>query len=354
VGNAGAKTDFVDSSADPTVPSYFYRVVAENAQGKAPVSNIIELPIGVEEVVNTCALPGQILATDPVDQNGLSDVDATLLAVAEPLEYEGNLVITLKVDGFSGGQPTGVFYGVLFANKGNKYVGLDTTQGPPSFDFGTYSELPQGLLAFTPEGNLDERSSFGDDGTIVMVVPKSFFGDLKPGDVLAGFDVRIRVGSSTATSRDTIGPADYIIRGTDICLPNIAPIATLISDKDKVAPNDTVTFTIGGTDADAGDRIASFSLSFGDNSPAITDRAVTSLPVTLTHQYSSAGNYAVRLTVKDSRGLVSSNIAAKTINVSDGASGGAGSGPQVGRFGGTMGLSLLLPMIWLGRRRLRR
>lgn len=355
VGMAGAKTTFVDATADPAVASYYYRVVAENAQGKAPVSNIIELPISEQELVNTCALPGQILATDPEDQNGLTDVDATLLAVAEPLDYEGNLVITLKVAGFAAGQPAGVFYGILFANKGNKYVALDTTGGAPSFDFGTYSELPQGLLAFTAEGNLDERSSFGDDGTIVMVVPKSFFGELNPGDVLAGFDVRIRAGASSATSRDTIGPADYIVRGTGICLPNIAPIAVLGSDKDKIAPNQPVSFTIGGSDADAGDRIASFSLSFGDDTAAIVDQPVTSLPVTITHTYTKAGNFAARLTVKDSRGLVSSNIASKTINVSGTpvSGGGDSGGSAQGRFGGALGGLLLLPLLLVALRRRR-
>jgi len=355
VGNAGAKTEFNDTSADPSVATYYYRVIAQNVAGVAPVSNIIELPIGVEELVNTCALPGQILATDAVDQNGLSDLDATLLAVAEPIEYEGNLVITLKVDGFAAGQPVGVFYGVLFANKGNKYVALDTTAGAPSFDFGTYSELPQGLLAFTAEGNLDERSSFGADGTIVLVVPKSFFGELKTGDVLAGFDVRIRAGSATATSRDTIGPADYIIRGTEICLANVAPIAILGADKDKIAPNQSVSFTIGGSDADAGDRIASFSLSFGDDSAPITDQSVTSLPLTITHPYTKAGNFAARLTVKDSRGLVSSNIASKTINVSGTpvSGGGDSGGGAQGRFGGALGGLLLLPLLLVALQRRR-
>lgn len=354
VGLSGAKTRFEDASADPAVATYYYRVVAENAQGKAPVSNIIELPISVEELVNTCALPGQVLATDPEDQNGLTDLDATLLAVAEPLEFEGNLVITLKVAGFATGQPAGVFYGILFANKGNKYVALDTTQGPPSFDFGTFSELPQGLLAFTPEGNLDERSSFGEDGTIVMVVPKSFFGELNRGDVLAGFDVRIRAGASAATSRDTIGPADYLVRGAEICLPNVAPVASLLSSVTRGGAPLPVSFTIGGSDADAGDQIARYTLNFGDGE-SLEDQPVTSLPLTVSHTYARPGNYAARLTVTDSRGLKSSNIAAQTITVTEGGGSGSGSGSsggESGRFGsGALGALLLLPLLLAARRR---
>ncbi len=369
VGNAGVKTNFVDATADLAVEKYFYRVVAENLLGKAVPGNIIELPITEEEIVNSCALPGTLLATDPVDQQ-IADLDAVSLSIAEPLEYEGNVVITLKIAGFEAGRPAGIFYGILFPTKGNTYVALDTTQAAPSFESGTFTELPQGLLSFTRAAALDPRSSFGADGTIVLVVPRSVFGDLDVGRVLAGFDVRIRAGSETATSRDTIGPADYQFRGTAICLPNVAPIASLLTDRDSAKPGDTVTFTIGGSDADMGDTIAKFSLSFGDDSPAITDRDVTTLPVTVTHQYAAVGNYMARLTVTDSRGLVSSNVASKFLNISStpgtgspgsgnpGTIGGApaaGAGSlSSGRFGGgAFGLALL-PLALMALRRRRR
>lgn len=351
IGNAGPKTQFEDGSADPGIDKYYYRVVAENAQGKAAESNIIELPITVEEIINTCVLPGQTIATSPVVATSVPDFDAVTLSVAEPPEFEGKLVVTLKMAGFTAGQPAAAFYGVLFPNRGNFYFGLDTTQGPASFDYGTYTVLPQGLLAFTPAGNLDAASGTESDGTVVFVVDKALFGDLKAGDVLSGFDVRIRAGSSTATSRDTIGPADYVVRGAASCLGNIAPIANLASDVDSARKGDTVTFTIGGSDADAGDTISKFSLNFGDDTEAIVDREVTSLPVTITHQYAANGNYMARLTVTDSRGLVSSNTATKLISVSDTAA-PAGS-PNIagfGSFGGAFSLALL-PLALLARRR---
>lgn len=364
VGNAGTKTSFIDDSADASVPSYFYRVVAENAQGAAPVSNIIELPISVGEVINTCTLPGQVLAVDGTGDVPVPDLDADFVAVAEPPEFEGNLVITLKVAGFSATQPPPTsFYGILFPNKGNLYVALNAGQGTAGFEYGTYTELPQGLLAFTPGGDLDERSSFGADGTIVMVVPKTLFGDLQPGSVLAGFDVRVRVGTSAATSRDTVGPGDYIVRGTAICLGNIAPLATLGADRESGPAPLAVRFSISGSDADAGDSIASYSLDFGDGQ-SVQNQPVTRLPIDLSHTYQQAGNYAARLTVTDSRGLVSSNIAARTITVgtpgsgsgsgsSSGGSGSSGAGASEGRFGGSLGGLLLLPLVLagLGRRR---
>ncbi len=362
VGNAGTKTTIEDPSADPAIETYYYRVVAENARGKAAQGNIIGLPVTVEEIINTCELPGQVIATSPVVATMPPDFDAVSLAVAEPPDLEGKLAVTLKLANFASGRPAGAFYGVLFPNKGNFYFALDSTDGPATFDYGTFTVGPQGVLVFTRAGALDAASGFEANGTVVFVIDKQLLGGLKPGDVLSGFDVRIRAGTSSATSRDTIGPADYVVRGTGVCLSNTAPIASLLADKDNAKPNDTVTFTIGGSDADAGDTIAKFSLSFGDNSAPITDRDITSLPVTITHQYANSGNYLARLTVKDSRGLVSSNIASKTLSISGTAAGvppiaqpgGGGDTDGAGRFGGGAWGLALLPLALLALRRRRR
>lgn len=349
VGMAGSKTSFEDPSADLAVPLYYYRVVAENAQGKALDSNIIELPITVEDIINTCVTPGQVIATSPVVATMPPDFDAVSLAVAEPADFEGKLVVTLKLADFATGQPAGAFYGVLFPNRENFYFALDSTNGPASFVYGSYTVGPQGVLVFAPEGDLDAASGFESDGTVIFVVDKALFGGLEPGEVLSGFDVRIRAGASAATSRDTIGPADYVVRGTGICLGNVAPLASLAVDKVKANAGDTVTFTIGGSDADAEDSISKFTLSFGDGE-TITDREVTSLPVTITHRYTSNGNYMARLTVTDSRGLVSSNTASQFINI--GTVTGVAEEAR-GRFGGgALGLALLpLLLVALCRRR---
>ena len=139
-------------------------------------------------------------------------------------------MITVKMAGFTSGEPApSSFIAALFPSKGNLYIALDSTGGAPAFTYGTYADVAQGVLQFTEAGNLDERSSFGADGTIVMVAPYSIFGGLNVGDVLAGFDVRARIGARSATSRDTAGPGDYIVRGVDICsaLPPIEPPVVL-------------------------------------------------------------------------------------------------------------------------------
>ena len=186
---------------------------------------------------------------------------------------------------------------------------------------------------------------------MVLVVPKTIFGGLNAGDVLAGFDVRVRLGASTATSRDTIGPADYVVRGTDICLANVAPIAILSANVDSAKAGELVTFSLSGSDADVSDTVAKFNLSFGDGETMEGD--FTALPMSITHKYASKGNYMARLTVTDSRGLVSSNTATKQLNIVDVTTviNGDG-GTATGRFGGgALGLGLLPLLIFAARRR---
>lgn len=358
VGSTNGKTDYVDSSADPTVERYFYKIVATNAQGTAPDSNVIELPITEDTVVDTCALPGEIIASDATGDGLGDDFDFEYLAVAEPPEFEGNLVVTMKLAGFTATlPPPDSFYGMLFPLNGQLYIALDSTTGPASFVYGTYEELPQGLLAFTSAGTLDERSAYSADGTVVMVVPKTIFGDLPPGAPIAGFDARARVGTSAASSRDTAGPGSYTPRGTSLCgtagvlLANIAASVT-----EGAAPLD-VDFTVSGQAPD-GTTLQSWSIDFGDGQ-SLTDQPFANGQdnAHVVHTYRSAGTYAARASVEDSAGNVSSNTPEQFITVSGNGGGGGGGGgngdADAGRFGGALGWSLLLPLAGLAWRRRR-
>lgn len=356
VGSTAGKTDYVDSSADPGVERYFYKVVATNAQGTAADSNVIELPITEDTVVDTCTLPGEIIAQDAVGDGLGDDFDFEYIAVAEPREFEGNLVVTMKIAGFTATlPPPDSFYGMLFPLNGQRYIALDSTTGPASFVYGTYEELPQGLLAFTPEGSLDERSAYSADGTVVMVVPNSVFGDLAPGTPISGFDTRARVGTSAATSRDTAGPGTYFVRGTSQCGAAgilLANIAASVSE--GAAPLD-VDFTVSGQAPD-GATLQSWSIDFGDGQ-GLTGQSFANGQdnAHVVHRYRSAGTYAARAAVKDSNGNVSSNTPEQFITVSgNGGGGGGGNGEaDAGRFGGALGWSLLLPLAGLAWRRRR-
>ena len=385
VGDAGPKLNFVDKTTDDSVTSYYYRVTAENAVGKAVVGNIIKLDIVVPTVINTCVLPGQKIAVDDLGDGSADDTDIEFVAVAELPAMPDDRVVTYKLAGFTGGQPPPTsFYVLLFPTRGNFYLAANSAGGTPVYEYGTYSDpAGQGVLQFTAEGELGAESSFDEDGTIRMIVPKSLFGSPAVGASINGFEARARIGSSAATSRDTASGAVYTIRGTAICALNTAPLAVLeATPKSGNAPL-TVGFGITGTDSDAGDSAATYSLDFGDGSAAVSDQPITGGMVALSHVYQASGNYAARLTVKDSRGLISSNVATQFISVAA-AGGGSGSGGSSsgsvsssggpspvtpaapgdssstqnshnsGRFGGgTFGLFALLPLLLMATRRRR-
>lgn len=356
VGNTSGKAEFIDASADTTVEKYYYKVVAQNAVGTAPESNIIELPLTEEAVVDTCSLPGEIVAADALGDGAGDDFDFEYIAAAEPADFEGNLVVTMKLAGFATTAPApGSFYAILFPLNGERYIALNSAEGPSTFEYGTYSELPQGLLTFSAEGALDERSAYAADGTVVMVVPKNVLGDIAPGTIISGFDARARVASETAPSRDIAGPGSYVVRGTANC----GAVGNLLADIQASvlkgpAPLD-VRFTISGQSAD-GKALQSWSVDFGDGQ-RLQDQPFASGQTTaqVTHTYGEAGVYAARASVKDADGAVSTNSPEQFITVA--APGTGGGGTDDGRFGGgALGLGLLLPLAglaWSRRRRMK-
>lgn len=340
VGNAGAKTQFIDASADPAQEFYYYRIVAVNAVGQALESNVIELPITVEEIVDTCVVPGEVIATDATGDGAGDDTDIEFVAVAEPADFEGNFVITMKMVGFAGGQPAPTsFYVVLFPSEDNLYIALDSTQGPIRYTFGNYADVGQGVLAFTEAGELDERSSFAADGSVFLVTPKSIFGSADPGDIIAGFDARVRVGSQSATSRDTAGPADYTVRGTAACAAAGILLADLRASRNSGSAPLDVSFTIGGQPS-AGETLESWSIQFGDGQSLEDQPFNGASTAAVSHTYQSTGTFPARVTVTDSSGASSTNVAQQFIEVGTGGGVNDASGD---RFGGSGSL-----LIWLG------
>lgn len=315
IGNSGAKTRFVDESADPSVATYYYKVVAENTAGQSPDSNVLELSIGDAVEVDTCTLPGQTIIQDPVGDAPVSDYDIVSFSVAEPADYADHFVFTLKLAGFSAVEPLPTsFYPVLFPLLNNFYLAFDVSQGTPRFVHGQFTELPQGLLQFNEAGSLDARSNYGADGTVVMVVPKSLFGSLEAGDLIAGFDIRSRVAYETAPSRDTAGPADYFVRGHESCATGKSAIvlAELSSDGQRGPAPYTVEFTIRGSTSDNA-SLSTWSLDFGDGEFVARQPFAADGVARISHTYRSQGVFRAKATVRDSQGRESENLAESTI-----------------------------------------
>lgn len=361
IADAGKKTSLIDPTADPTVPVYYYQVIAENAQGAAPASNVIELAVTVPEVETSCTLPGITVAREPSPghcaQNGCTpQTDVQSLHVAELPGSPDDVVITIKVASLDPAPAPGTFWFVLTKKQTgeNLYVAMETESGSPRFVYGTYAVGT--LTTFTPEGDLPEGSSWETNGAIHLVVPRALFGGLDTGDVIPSLEVRTRTGDSSTPSNDVVGPGDYTVRGTRICLANTPPVAVLTANP-QVGSRAPLTVTFDGTgsydnDLQVPDSIRTWVISFGDGTGATAEAAAGETPV-WQHTYTAAGVYSARLRVTDSRGLQSENPAEKVISIEVPGGGASGDGVGNNRLGGALAPTalLLLGALALLRRR---
>ncbi|MFO1535568.1 MAG: PKD domain-containing protein, partial [Thermoplasmatota archaeon] len=105
--------------------------------------------------------------------------------------------------------------------------------------------------------------------------------------------------------------------GTGTQHPNAAPAATLTARNTRGPAPLNVTFVANATDADR-DPLT-YSLAFGDGSAPLTGSA---FPLNVTHPYTQAGNFTVRLTVRDGAHQVNVTVLVQASNAT--AAGPAG------------------------------
>jgi hypothetical protein len=234
---ADAKARFDDFTADPAVATYTYKITALNAAGEGLFSNIVELPvIPIEEVPHesSCALPGITLFQDGAGDNdgGVPGQDLGFASMAEPKDMPGKLVLTMKVDDLSTPPPSTRWVTYYDAIDGSavRYVAMVTTNGTPSFEYGTYGRDPSDTVGlYTPDGTPDAESTYGADGTIAIVLDKVALG-LKDGDVLKNMSTSVRSSSAANGAGLTVdssdGVAQYTLVGTDVCNAAIVPTPT--------------------------------------------------------------------------------------------------------------------------------
>ncbi|HUR41522.1 MAG TPA: PKD domain-containing protein [Verrucomicrobiae bacterium] len=316
LGDAGKATTFVDTTPDPLVEKYYYKVVAQNSVGMALDSNIIELVVTILPVIDTCTAPGDIVITDPTGDASppSDDMDIVFVGVSEPVDRADSFVFTYKVAGFTGGTPApGAFYALLF--PGNFYIGMNAANAAaPSYEYGTYAVAT--VTTFAKDGDLDAASGFADDGTITLVAARSLFGNPDAGDLLAGFEARARIGANT-TSRDTSATTDYTVRGIDVCSAAALVLGELkASPGEGAAPLDVI-FSLSGT-VPEGATLDTWSITFGDE-PGTPSPQTGSFggrgSVQVSHRYLTPGVYRAKLTVSDDTGRASTNLAEQTITV---------------------------------------
>jgi hypothetical protein len=358
VGTTDGQPGYIDLTADPAVPNYYYKVTALNAAGEGIASNTIELPVSVPAGGNACGIPGVRLVDDATGDAPASNFDLVSLHISEPPETPDALIFQIKV-GSLAQLPPGTMWSVLFNTKdlpssgsAKAFVGMVVGEtGGAEFVYGrneSAAVVIAGYQEVTVQGALDPASSFTPDGTIQLVVPRDLFG-IQTGDALYGLILRAHTGAtasgshvvrSTNTLDSALATESYRARAADQCLPNTAPMALFTATPEKGDAPLEVRFDASGS-SDGEDAIVEYVFDFGDRSP----QAVQSSP-TVTHTYAEKGFYRVTLQVKDARGKLSENVAQTVIDTTGAAAGPAPPATEFpdgdGRFGGAIGAALLL------------
>ncbi|HWY40853.1 MAG TPA: PKD domain-containing protein [Chthoniobacterales bacterium] len=326
IGQTGiAKNSFDDTSADPNVADYFYKVKAVNSSG-TPVgnfSNEIDLPISANLLETPCSLPGLTIlqdgSNDELDMVPAHDVQK--LSIGEPFAFASDKVVfTLKMQSLSNPLPAETEWPIKFdAPDGNNYTVQMTTEAADGATAATplFQVFKTGSLP--PLTAADPASNFTPDGTITIVVPRSAIGNPIVGSKLKNFLVRITVGANITPDNmpNNLTPAGaYNIVGNAFCAPNIAPLANLVAHphgQPTAPPTGDPPITIdfdGSGSSDSDDTVASYTFDFGDGSAPVTQSSPT-----ISHTYTTNGDFGASLKVTDSRGKISSNTALVDIGV---------------------------------------
>ena len=309
LGCPACKTDY-DDATTVAGTSYFYKVTALSAIGQG--TNCDEFPIAaaVGAIEKACLLPGLTILTDPPNDelDMLPGHDVQHLWIAEPAAFAPDKVVfTLKMQSLTTVPPL-TRWPITFNVGATNYtvrmtnVPADGATTAPIFQVGPTAGT---FVAADP------TSAFLPDGTITIVVPRSAIGNPATGQQLTGFLTRITVGAITPDNMpDNLGPAGtYTLVGNVPC--NNAPVAALSANPLSGDPPLVVNFNASASsDPDPGDTIASYSFDFGDLSAPVTQAN----PL-ISHTYNSNGHFRATVSVTDSHGMVSSNVAGIEIEV---------------------------------------
>lgn len=336
IGTAtGGKASYTDRSTDPTVATYYYQIIAHNAQGDGAASNIVPLTIAPRvEPTGACLLPGVQVVVDPVGDASDTQAqhDITSVSISEPDDLAGKLVFTIKVVNLSApvlpdwrfavrfGTPNAPPPDPILGAQEDWYVSY--ASGIEEFSYGT-TGVPQNApgRVFTKLGNLDPASHIDPDGTITLVLPKSAIGNPTPGQGITSVFGSVRAygptGGTNETIPDSTGTGSYALRSSTLCLPNTAPLAVLDADVESGFKPLVVHFDASGSvDPDQIDSIASYTFNFGEGQDDVVQNCSSNPQCAkITHTFTQAGLFAVKCVVTDSRGKTSANTAQVIVEV---------------------------------------
>jgi PKD domain len=340
------ETNYTDPNWDGGAKTS-YRVTAVNAVGQGPFCQEFH-PVFVA-LPNPCATPG-VLVNDDTNADGSDNdsgantppdpsVNIRKVFIAEPDLGAGvnKLIFTMQLGGApTAGSPPPNSQWYIIWNRQNPdpdfdrfYVAMVTDAGgTPSFEYGKWG-VP--LDATNPNCNSNTPMKVGDadsgnydvaNGVITITVSDSNLENIHAGQTLAAVNARtffnrpfppacgcLLCQRSQNNASDITNDSAYTLLGNAFCVSDHAPTAQLAASPTDGAAPLVVNFDgSASSDPDTGDSVASYTFSFGDGTPDVTQSSPT-----ISHSYNGGGTFFATLTVQDTHGLQSLNTASVEI-----------------------------------------
>ena len=195
---SGSILRYDDSTATDTAATYFYKLVAVNAQGSSCSND--EVSVAYRGQSNTGG--GFLVAADPTADGGAAanpDLDIQTLSILEPSTgpNAGKIVFNLKVTSLAvipNSRMWRIVWNTPTSPTTQFYVGMTKdASGALTYDYGTVLTATVGLVLGVPSttriGDPDS-GTFTPEGLITIVVSKDKIGNVRTGDLLGGISVR--------------------------------------------------------------------------------------------------------------------------------------------------------------------
>jgi hypothetical protein len=280
---AGTAVRYDDATASGNT-TYYYKVVAVNAQGDSCGNNETAAP----PMGDSCS--GIVEATDPAgDQKGApgnADLDVLSVSMADHVEGGDNkLVFKLKVADLSilvpnrqwriiWNYPISPSASTLTPFTGSYYVGMNSDAGAATFEYGTVSTVeavPTNTSTPSKLGAADSGSFDPATGVITITVSASKVGAPNVGDIIGTLVARTFSGNGNETVKSQsavdatalAGPVDpytgasYMVVGNLSCSSTTTPTPTLsindatVTEGNSGTTNATFTVTLSATSTSA-------------------------------------------------------------------------------------------------------
>ena len=229
-GDARSYTDTALAAGE----TYTYAVSAVNGVGEGPKSpEVTPAPPPVPD--DPCHEPGVRILTDATGDafDGNPAHDVQWLSIAEPRDLGPKLQFELKVASLES-VPADTTWPVVFNTPDgvDRWARMKTDAlGQVSFGYGT------GTNPSVTGTAADAASTYGADGTIKIVVPRSALGNVQPGQSLTDFLIRIRIESGVGSAITPDNAPDslartgsYTVKGSENCTVPQPDLAITSSD----------------------------------------------------------------------------------------------------------------------------